>query len=66
MNYKKERKTQTELQLSSHRLPTETGRHKCLKTEDRQCKRCIKWGDEFHFIMECHNTVSLCKVTLTN
>ncbi len=51
----------TKLRISSHSLRIESGRHTFPKTviEDRICNHCDlnKVEDEYHFVMECTNTI---------
>ena len=44
------------LRLSSHRLEIETGRWakpNSIPIENRLCTSCMKFEDEFHFVLEC-------------
>ena len=44
----------TNLRISSHKLPVETGRYHNIPHENRICNLCkYKVGDEFHCLMEC-------------
>ena len=44
----------SQLRLSSHNLPIETGRYKNVERKNRLCKMCnYKIGSEEHCLMEC-------------
>ena len=48
------RKEISQLRLSCHNLPIETGRYENLKRTERLCKLCkFKIGSEEHCLMEC-------------
>lgn len=54
------RKSVTQLRISMHNLPIETGRYDNTKQENRLCLMCnYKVGNEFHCLMECiHPTLT--------
>ena len=47
------RKAVTQLRISSHKLPVESGRYKNIPYIDRKCNLCDEVGDEFHYLMNC-------------
>lgn len=50
------RKSVTQLRLSNHKLPIETGRYTGIDRNNRLCTLCkCSTGDEYHCLMQCYH-----------